>query len=60
MRPEDAVGISQLMYRAYGGSYFNADVYYPERVAAQNATARWCRSLPALPTAMLPGTTRWR
>ncbi|MBI3412226.1 MAG: GNAT family N-acetyltransferase [Planctomycetes bacterium] len=37
MRPDDAVGISQLMYRNYGNTYFNPDVYYPERIAAQNA-----------------------
>jgi N-acetylglutamate synthase-like GNAT family acetyltransferase len=37
MRPADAVTISQLIYKAYGSSYFNRDVYYPERVAAQNA-----------------------
>ena len=37
MAPEDALQISQLMYRAYGNTYFNADVYYPERIAAQNA-----------------------
>src|SRR3990172_3865383 len=33
----EAVQVSQLMYRTYGGTYFNRDVYYPERVAAQNA-----------------------
>jgi len=38
MHPADAVTISQLIYRAYGPSYFNRDVYYPERVAAQNAS----------------------
>lgn len=37
MLPEEAVQVSQLMYRAYGGTYFNRDVYYPDRVAAQNA-----------------------
>jgi len=37
MRPADAVTISQLIYKAYGSSYFNRDVYYPERVAALNA-----------------------
>jgi anti-sigma regulatory factor (Ser/Thr protein kinase)/GNAT superfamily N-acetyltransferase len=37
MIPEEAVQVSQLMYRAYGNTYFNDDVYYPERVAAQNA-----------------------
>jgi hypothetical protein len=38
MRPADALTISQLIYKAYGPSYFNRDVYYPERVAAQNTS----------------------
>ena len=37
MRPDEAVKVSQLMYRAYGNTYLNEDVYYPERVAAQDA-----------------------
>src|SRR5262249_8181638 len=37
MQPAEAVQVSQLMYRAYGNTYFNPDVYYPQRVAAQNA-----------------------
>lgn len=36
MQAGDAEQISQLIYRAYGSSYFNRDVYYPERVAALN------------------------
>ena len=40
MRPEDAEQISQLIYRAYGSSYFNPDVYYPERVAALNRSGK--------------------
>ncbi|MEO8205595.1 MAG: GNAT family N-acetyltransferase [Chthoniobacterales bacterium] len=36
MRADEAVQVSQLMYKAYGSSYFNQDVYYPERVAALN------------------------
>ncbi len=36
MISDEAVQVSQLMYRAYGGTYFNRDVYYPERVAAQH------------------------
>jgi GNAT superfamily N-acetyltransferase len=36
MLPEEAVQISQLMYRTYGNTYFNQDVYYPDRIAAQN------------------------
>jgi anti-sigma regulatory factor (Ser/Thr protein kinase)/GNAT superfamily N-acetyltransferase len=37
MLPEEAVQVSQLMYRTYGNTYFNEDVYYPDRIAAQNA-----------------------
>ena len=37
MRPDEAIQVSQLMYRAYGNTYFNEDVYYPDRVAAHNA-----------------------
>jgi hypothetical protein len=37
LQEDEAVQVSQLMYRAYGNTYFNSDVYYPERVAAQNA-----------------------
>jgi N-acetylglutamate synthase-like GNAT family acetyltransferase len=36
MRLEEAVQISQLMYRTYGNTYFNQDVYYPDRIASQN------------------------
>ena len=36
MRPDEAVQVSQLIYKAYGSSYFNSDVYYPDRVAALN------------------------
>jgi anti-sigma regulatory factor (Ser/Thr protein kinase) len=36
MKPEEAVQVSQLMYRTYGTTYFNKDVYYPDRIAAQN------------------------
>lgn len=38
MRPEEALQVSQLIYRAYGNSYLNDDVYYPDRVAALNAS----------------------
>ncbi|MGE3244312.1 MAG: GNAT family N-acetyltransferase, partial [Pirellulales bacterium] len=37
MRPDEATQVSQLIYRAYGNSYLNDDVYYPDRVAALNA-----------------------
>ena len=33
----DGIQVSQLIYKAYGGTYFNADVYYPERIEALNA-----------------------
>lgn len=38
LQPSEAVQVSQLIYQAYGSSYFNRDVYYPERVAASNAS----------------------
>jgi anti-sigma regulatory factor (Ser/Thr protein kinase) len=37
MRATESVQVSQLMYRTYGNSYFNADVYYPDRIAAQDS-----------------------
>lgn len=37
MQRGEGLQISQLIYKAYGGSYFNSDVYYPERVEALNA-----------------------
>ena len=36
MRKGEGIEISQLIYKAYGGTYFNSDVYYPERVEALN------------------------
>lgn len=36
MLTEEAVQVSQLMYRTYGTTYFNEDVYYPDRIASQN------------------------
>jgi anti-sigma regulatory factor (Ser/Thr protein kinase)/GNAT superfamily N-acetyltransferase len=37
MTDGQAVQVSQLMFQVYGSTYFNKDVYYPERLAAQNA-----------------------
>ena len=37
MRPEEAVQVAQLIYRTYGMTYFNKDVYYPERIAVHNS-----------------------
>lgn len=36
MRTEEAEQVSQLMYRVYGNTYFNEDIYYPDRIAAQH------------------------
>lgn len=36
MQASESEQVSQLMYRTYGNSYFNRDVYYPDRVTAQN------------------------
>lgn len=38
--PGDALHISRLMYRIYGNTYFNEDLYYPDRVAAQHANGK--------------------
>lgn len=35
-RPEDAVGISRLIYRVYGNTYLHDDCYYPDRLVALN------------------------
>lgn len=32
MRQGEGLQVSQLIYKAYGGTYFNRDVYYPERI----------------------------
>jgi len=39
-QPEDAIGISQCVYRSYGYSYANADLYYPARIAHLNDTGQ--------------------
>ena len=41
MRPEDAAGVSQVIYRAYGYTYTNDDCYYPERIARLNEEGRF-------------------
>jgi anti-sigma regulatory factor (Ser/Thr protein kinase) len=38
LRPEDAVGVAQCVYRSYGYTYSNADLYYPERIVHLNDT----------------------
>ncbi len=36
MRADEAEQVSQLMFRIYGKTYFNSDVYHPDRLASQN------------------------
>ncbi len=38
LRPEDAIRVSQCIYRTYGNTYPNEDLYYPERIIQQNET----------------------
>jgi hypothetical protein len=40
LQPRDAIGVSQLIYRAYGYSYPNPDLYYPDRIVELNATGQ--------------------
>lgn len=36
LRPEDGIRVSQCIYRTYGNTYPNEDLYYPERIIQQN------------------------
>ncbi len=36
MEEGEGLQVSQLIYKAYGGTYFNADIYYPERIESLN------------------------
>jgi phenylacetate-coenzyme A ligase PaaK-like adenylate-forming protein/anti-sigma regulatory factor (Ser/Thr protein kinase) len=38
LRVEEAISVAQCVYRAYGYTYPNEDLYYPERIAGLNAT----------------------
>ncbi|MDA8126314.1 MAG: ATP-binding protein [Deltaproteobacteria bacterium] len=38
LRPEDGIRVAQCLYRTYGTSYPNEDLYYPERIASMNET----------------------
>ena len=38
--PQDAVGVAQSMYRSFGYSYGDADVYYPARIVHLNETGQ--------------------
>jgi anti-sigma regulatory factor (Ser/Thr protein kinase)/RimJ/RimL family protein N-acetyltransferase len=36
LQPEDAIQVAQCIYRTYGYTYSNEDLYYPERIVQQN------------------------
>ena len=38
LQPAEAIGVSQLIYRTYGYTYPNADLYYPDRIVHLNET----------------------
>lgn len=38
LRPDDAVGVAQCIYRVYGYSYHHEDLYYPARIIHLNET----------------------
>lgn len=38
LRPADAVGVARCVYRSYGYTYSNADLYWPERIVHLNET----------------------
>ena len=37
IREGEGLQVSQLIYKVYSGTYFNRDVYYPERIESLNA-----------------------
>jgi hypothetical protein len=39
-RPADAIGVAQCVYRSFGYSYGDADLYYPERLVHLNETGQ--------------------
>ncbi len=39
-KDSDAIKIARTIYRAYGYSYPNEDLYYPERITAQNRSGK--------------------
>jgi anti-sigma regulatory factor (Ser/Thr protein kinase) len=38
LRPDEAIGVAQCIYRTYGYTYPNEDLYYPERIVHLNET----------------------
>src|SRR5215470_7704979 len=39
-RPDDAIGVAQCVYRSFGYTYGDADLYYPDRIAHLNETGQ--------------------
>ena len=39
-RPEDAIGVAQCVYRSFGYTYGDADLYYPDRIVHLNETGQ--------------------
>jgi len=39
-RPGDAIGVAQCVYRSFGYTYGDADLYYPDRIAHLNETGQ--------------------
>jgi histidine kinase-like protein/acetyltransferase (GNAT) family protein len=39
-RPADAIGVAQCMYRSFGYTYGDADLYYPDRLVHLNETGQ--------------------
>src|SRR5262249_17781727 len=39
-RAEDAVGVAQCVYRSFGYTYGDADLYYPDRIVHLNETGQ--------------------
>src|SRR5262249_24458274 len=39
-RPADAIGVAQCVYRSFGYSYGDADLYYPDRLVHLNETGQ--------------------
>ena len=39
-RPDDAIGVAQCVYRSFGYTYGDADLYYPDRIVHLNETGQ--------------------
>jgi hypothetical protein len=39
-RPDDAIGVAQCLYRSFGYTYGDTDLYYPDRIAHLNETGQ--------------------